>query len=363
MPFMQRVQFYGNKWVFSGINSAPAYTLQNFIDILYKKNNQFNQELLLIVNHIIHLVVEVSTKIVERVQYTNSVFEHHEESAIIFPQTAELNKLSQAIIFYENDFDGIFDDKFRKMVYYTKRGAEEFELEYDNCSFYYNPFLRIDSNRFMVLNPTMLVPFAIYNILRISTEYGCRNELVNLYNDKAWYECKQSLRTLDHKLLSLDALSVDLINSDYYKEGLFNVSNDGVLFVRYFCDNALDYNFSNMFAMNTIDVSMIENRWKEILNLEGVIKKDRFYQLTIVNSIGRGVLLPFSEESHHKNVTLSPFELYCVSINERNHPNFLMHYMESKQQLYASGIPPIAEINYLTMYVDNEYVIPNEQKK
>lgn len=78
------------------------YTLQNFIDILYKKNNQFNQELLLIVNHIIHLVVEVSTKIVERVQYTNSVFEHHEESAIIFPQTAELNKLSQAIIFYEN---------------------------------------------------------------------------------------------------------------------------------------------------------------------------------------------------------------------------------------------------------------------
>ena len=59
----------------------------------------------MIVNHIIHLVVEVSTKIVERVQYTNSVFEHHEESAIIFPQTAELNKLSQAIIFYENDFD------------------------------------------------------------------------------------------------------------------------------------------------------------------------------------------------------------------------------------------------------------------
>jgi len=355
MPFMQRVQFYGNKWVFSGINSALAYTLQNFIDILYKKSNHFNQEFLLVVNHIIHLVVEVSTKIVERIQYTNSVFEHHEESTIIIPQTSELNKLSQAIIFDENDFDGIFDDKFRKMVYYTKRGAEEFELEYDNCSFYYNPFLRIDSIRFMVLNPTMLVPYAIYNILRISTEYGCRNELVNLYNDKAWYECKQSLRTLDHKLLSSDALSVDLINSDYYKEGLFNVSNDGVLFVRYFCDNALNYNFSNMFAMNTIDVSMIENRWKEILNLEGVIKKDRFYQLTIVNSIGRGVLLPFSEESYHKNVTLSPFELYCVSINERNHPNFLMHYMESKQQLYASGIPPIAEINYLTMYVDNEY--------
>ena len=27
MPFIQRIQFYGNKWIFSGINSSPAFIL------------------------------------------------------------------------------------------------------------------------------------------------------------------------------------------------------------------------------------------------------------------------------------------------------------------------------------------------
>ena len=59
----------------------------------------------------------------------------------------------------------------------------------------------------------MLVSFAIYNILQISTEYGCRHELVDLYNDKTWYECKQSLKMLDHKKISAKALGIELIDT------------------------------------------------------------------------------------------------------------------------------------------------------
>lgn len=353
MPFMQRIQFYGNKWIFSGINTAPAYILQNFIDVLCRKSDAFNQNFILIANRIIHFILEVSTKISERVTYTKSVFNHHEKREMVYPQTTELNKLSQAIIFEENDFNGIFDDKFREIVYYTKDGTKDIELEYDSCSFYYKPFHKLEANRFVVLNPTMLVPFAIYSVLRISTEYGCRDKLVNLYNDKTWYECKKSLKTLDHKKLNAKALDIELIDTDYYKEAIFNAFNDGILFVRYYCDNAQNYDFSNMFAMATIDADSIKNRWKEIL--EGALKKDKFYQLTIINSLGRGVEVHLIEDSYPRNITLTPFELFCVSINERNHSNFLLHYMESKQLLRETKIPPIVEFNYLTLFSNNNY--------
>ena len=355
MPFMQRIQYYGNKWVFSGINSAPAYMLQNFIDVLHSRKDRFDPNFIIISDHIIHFILAVSTKIVEQVGYTKSVYTHHERREIVYPQATEHSRLSQAVIFEENEFDGIFDDRFREIVYYSKESTKDIELNYDSCTFYYRPFLKMEENKFLVLNPTMLVPFAIYNILQISTEYGCRHELVDLYNDKTWYECKQSLKMLDHKKINAKALGIELIDTNYYKEAIFNAFNDGVLFVRYFCDNARNYTFSNMFAFTTIEVDSIENRWKEVLELEGVLKKEKFYELTIINSLGRGVLLGFREEPCLHNITLSPFELFCISINERNHPNFLPYYMESRKKLNSGGIPSVAEINYVDMYVNNDY--------
>lgn len=353
MPFIQRVQFYGNKWIFSGINSSPAYILQNFIDVLYKNANDFDKDFIILSERIVHFVLEISTKIVDRIKYTNSVFEHHEKNDIVYPQSTEHNKLLQALVFTEEEFSSIFDNDFKELVYYTKDSAKDIVLDYNHATFYYKPFLKINSTQFAVLNPTMLVPFAIYNILKISTEYGCRDELANLYNEKTWYECQQSLKKLEHKKISAKELGIELIDYDYYKEALFNAWNDGILFVRYFCDNAHNYNFSNMFATTTIEVSTVEERWKKVL--DSAFKKDKFYQLTIINTLGRGVWLGFSRETHTNNMKLSPFELYCVSINECNQPNFLLHYMESKQILNKYNFSSIAEIDYITMFSENNY--------
>lgn len=355
MPFIQRVLFYGNKWIFSGTNYTPAYILQNIVDVLRSRANQFDNGFVIVANRIVHFVLDVSTRIVEKMNYDNSVFAHHETSEIVYPQSKEVNNLVQAIIFDEEDYDNIFDDELRKIVYYSKTQETDIELDYESCTFYYHPFLKIDANRFLVLNPSMLVPFAVYHILRIATEHGYRNDFVDLYNNKTWYECKQSLITLQHKKISGQALGIELLDTDFYKEAVFSAYNDGILFVRYFCDNAQNYNFSNMFATTTIDVDAVENRWKILLDLDGVIKKDKIYQLIIINSIGRGVRFGFREEVSQYHMTLSPFELFCISINERNHSDFLLHYMESKKRLYNSNITSIAEMNYLAIYTENQY--------
>jgi hypothetical protein len=33
--FIERVRYYGNYWIFPGINYAPAHTLQGFLNVLY----------------------------------------------------------------------------------------------------------------------------------------------------------------------------------------------------------------------------------------------------------------------------------------------------------------------------------------
>ena len=355
MPFIQRIKFYGNKWIFSGINSAPAYILQNFIDVLHKYEKRFDPNFILQVNQIIHFVLEISTQIVERVGYSSDVYEHHEKQEIVFLSQSELNKLSQAITFEETDFLNVMDDNFRCNIYFDKKRLMDIEKAEDNYAFYYCPFLKIDSNHFIVLNPSMLVPFTIYNILAISNDFGIKKEIVDLYNEKTWFECQRSLKNLGHKKIDSASLGLELINTDNYKETVYTAFNDGVLFVRLFCDNTDDYSFSNMFSTTSIPVEDIENRWKEIIDSNSIIKKEKFYQLTIINSLGRGVLLPFNQPTCPRNMVLTPFELSCIATNEQNHPNFIAHYIDSKQRLGKHTPLYAEEINYVALYVENEY--------
>lgn len=355
MPFIQRIQFYGNKWIFSGINASPAFILQNFIDVLHKYEKRFEPNFIIQVNRIIHFVLEISTQIVERIGYSKEVYEHHEKQEIVFLSQSELNKLSKAITFEETDFLDIFDDDFMQNVYFDKERLRGIASAEDNCTFYYSPFLKIDSNCFIVLNPSMLVPFAIYNILSLSNDFGIKKEIVDLYNEKTWFECRQSLKKLHHKKIDAASLGIELINTDNYKETIYTAFNDGLLFVRYFCDNAENYNFSNMFSETSISVENIENRWMDIKKTTTCVKEEKFYQLTILNSLGRCVLLPFNQPTCPKNMMLTPFELSCIAINERNHPNFIAYYIDSKQRLGKTTSLFVDEINYVALYAGNDY--------
>ena len=43
-PFIERIRYYGNYWIFPGINYAPAHTLQGFLNVLCLRGIQFNDD-------------------------------------------------------------------------------------------------------------------------------------------------------------------------------------------------------------------------------------------------------------------------------------------------------------------------------
>lgn len=355
MPFIQRVQYYGNKWIFSGINHSPAYILQNLINVLHNKRSDINQDFMIIIDHFIHFTLQVSTKIVERLKYTEDVFEHHEINKVIYPSSEEINKLTNSIVFDEDDFDGVFDDDFREIVYYNVGNKKKVSCEFDNFSFYYSPFLKLESNKFIVLNPTILVPFLIHRILYYADKFGVKDLVVDWYNNKTWYECKKSLEKLGHKKLLPSQFEFEPLNLDCYKEAIYSASNDGILFVRYFCDDTRDYDFSNMFTLKYLNVDFASNRLEDLIKSDKILKKQKIYQMIIINTIGRGLNILSDIKQYDKTVSLTPFELYCVAINETNHSNFILKYIDSKNKLLNSKPPFVDEINYICLFSDNEY--------
>ena len=84
MPFIQRIHFYGNRWVFSGINHSVALNLQNYLDVLFKQDHNFHPEFVRKASLFFELMLSISTKIVEDLNYSLDTLKHYEEKEIKF---------------------------------------------------------------------------------------------------------------------------------------------------------------------------------------------------------------------------------------------------------------------------------------
>ena len=59
-PFIDRVMFYNNYNIFTGINYIPGYILQAVINILYLSKNEFNAEFTKKMSILINFILEIS---------------------------------------------------------------------------------------------------------------------------------------------------------------------------------------------------------------------------------------------------------------------------------------------------------------
>ena len=57
--FIERVRYYGNYWIFPGINYSPAHTLQGFLDVLCLRNIQFDKKFTLKAHQLINFVLQI----------------------------------------------------------------------------------------------------------------------------------------------------------------------------------------------------------------------------------------------------------------------------------------------------------------
>ena len=356
MPYIYQVQFYGNHWIFSGINTNCGFILQNFLNVIFKLDNKLNLDYVCKCRDMATFILNTSTKIATNLGYDMDTLGHYSNKNIIFTDSSSMQILINSItINFSNLCDLLPQEDIDILFANFETKSISSDYNFNNYDFFYHPFLKIDDVHAVVLNPSMLSTFLIHYFLKTAKEYNIYNEVIRLYNSYVFNYCRQTLDSLGHKKIDETLLDIELSNSENYKELLLNVCNDGVLYVRFFCDDGIDYEPKNMFALHTINTCEIEKRWEYISSKLEKCAAHRIYQIILINTFGRGISFGFQQEQCSKSLVLSPFELMCVGINERLHKNFISRYVDSKMFCAEPVVDYDSDIYRIALYSKNNY--------
>ena len=352
-PFVQRIQFYGNRWVFNGCNKNAAYRLQMIINSIILFKNDFKSDFVNTVSKMLEILLDISNKIATVLQYGMHTLKHCENTDIVFPDSKSLNRLINAVTFNIDDYNGIIDEESFKELFASFNCLSDGTDE--NYYFYQHPFLKISSEQFICLNPSMIPTFAISFILKLSEKHGILQDIFAAYNSAVWKDCCRSIRILGHKKIKEKDFDISLIDQSDYKEIVLSGCNDRILVMLLLSDNGIDYNTSVLNDVTYYNSNMLNERIEYMTNkLSTRLSKDNIYFVIITSFLERGLNLGL-DSVPEKLVSMTSSQLQCVAINERNNNNFLLHYIEFKKDLSFMPSPYTNDYHVISLYTSNGY--------
>lgn len=357
--FIERVRYYGNYWIFPGINYSPAYSLQGFLDVLCLRDLPFDDDFAHKAHQLINFVLQISEIAAQTLGYNMNSIRHVEQSDIKLPDSKQFDRLKSCVYLKKSLIEALIDDK--DLCYRLFTDFNEGDLfrvitgEFQE--FFAHPFLRVNDEDIILLNPSVLVPFAIHHIVLLADDFECKDLLINSYNNEIWRGCKKDLRELGHRKIQESAYGIELINNQYRKEEILTVGNDKLLFVHFVCDAGDEYDSKAMFGRHEImaDIPAVHDRVKYFADKLPMAEENNFFQIVILNSFGRTVGCETTKEEEFYSIPLSPHELHCISVNERDRTEFIPRYIIAKRNLAMMPPPLMSELNSIEIYTSNDY--------
>lgn len=352
-PFVQRIRFYGNKIIFNGRNPDVGYRLQMLIDSVFLHSNEYDLSFKDDIRRMLEVLLDISTIISERLDIDAVESLHlYSNDKIIFLSSSDVDKYNSAIRFSINDFSPLIGKKIETL--FTDFGCCPSGLS-DNYSFYKHPFLKTSEDEFICLNPTMISAFAISYVLKLAKQYNILKTIFEKYNDTVWNDCRKSIRDLGHFKIKASDVGIELVNKSYYRDMIFTAYNDGALIFIMVSDDGNNYDVDSFYSSADYDCSLIKKRMSELTELLSAKSSfDKIYTVIITNSLERYIDTRI-DISTKKYAVMSPFQFKCVSINERQNNNFLVHYLDIKKELnFYEGLY-VNDYNYISFYASNRY--------
>jgi hypothetical protein len=333
-PYIDRILFYGNHLVLSGINSMSTYKLNIAIATLFKsdKVSEFVDNLENISRTLFENLV-VSTNICEKIESRKDSEGYHRK--IFVPSQKDLKNFEKLVVL---DTQSVY-------IKQLEINKDEYEtispLPNDYHIFIKKPYLNT-SEGIIVLDASSIANSLYFEI---TSDFGV--EFVKNFNSKVWKDIKLSLRNLGHHKVLDDSLGIELINTSSYKEGLFTVSNDRLLFVIFKSSNSIGI---------SEDIEILERI--STIN-EAYVRKNATNKKLLVLSIGYADIGSFginliTSEIDVPVAQLSPFELKAISVNEMDNL-FIPRFLETKDRLdNFNGINIYGDFNSMVLFSENQ---------
>jgi hypothetical protein len=231
--FVERVRYYGNYWIFPGINYSPAHTLQGFLDVLCLRNIQFDKKFTLKAHQLINFVLQISDLIAHLLGYGMDTLAHVELNSVKLPDSKQSDVLKNCVLLsYALIERLIADEEVRQCLFIDFKESDLSQaITGDFQEFFAHPFLKLDDETVLLLNPSILVPFAIHHLILFADSFGDKDLLIDSYNNEIWRGCKSDLREVGHKKILESEYGIELINNQHRKEVIMTVGNNKLLFV------------------------------------------------------------------------------------------------------------------------------------
>lgn len=359
-PFIERIRYYGNYWVFPGINYAPAHTLQGFINVLCLRDLQFNDNFTRKAHQLIKFVLYISNSTALELGYGLETINRVDQATVKIPDSNSFNQLTQCVRLPYSLIESMIEDEEVRQRLFIDFGSRNLSQATagDFQEFFAHPFLKVDQHTVIILDPSILVPFAIHHLILLADSYGQKELLINSYNNEIWSSCKKDLSELGHKKILESEYGIELINNQHYKEVILTVGNDKLLFVHFVCDPGTDYNSKSMFGSHMISANIpsVRDRVKYFAAKLPMAAENNIYQLIIMNSFGRTIGFETSNAESQYSILLSPYELHCISVNEHGREEFIPRYINAKKKLtMISSSTMVSELNSIEIYTNNDY--------
>lgn len=359
--FVQNIMFYGNYRVLNGIDQTPAYNLQHMISVLFAKGIEYPKEFLDATYILVNGMLEISEKIVGGILNTENNHDTDEEKSIMIPSAMELNKYTELVIINGTDFRKLFLNRIELLDLVTIEFGVQFEGDFDNKSFYTRPFLyNEEKDQYILLNAGLLPTAIVFWITCLAKKYGIFEEVLENYNDYIFHECQKYLCNLGHKKVLESQMSIDLFSSSGYKEYIASVQNNQLVIVQYLYDDGKNYNACTLHStiekkeFNDVVSKRLSYHYSKIIEY-GVEKEDIFV-IIIINSLGRGMAYGIKKYDYcYPPLRIHPFELMCISINEKAENVFIPRYLKAKNNLQTFETGILSELNQIEIYCNNNY--------
>lgn len=359
-PFIERIRYYGNYWIFPGINYSPAHTLQGFLDVLCLRDIEFNNDFVRKAHQLLNFVLYISDAAAKNLGYGMETIKHIEQATIRFPDSQLSNRLSNCVHIPYALIERLIDDEDVRQRIFIDFGNGDLSrvVSGEFQGFFAHPFLKVDEYTAVVLNPSILIPFVIHHLVLLADLYGEKELLIDSYNSEIWRGCKQDLKELGHKKVLESEYGIELIDNQQRKEMIMTVGNNKLLFVHFVCDSGVDYDEKSMFGLHMWDTNVptIYDRVKYFTAKLPMTSEHNIYQIIIINSFGRILGYETTKAEAQSSIPLSPYELHCISVNEHDREEFIPRYINAKKKIEVM-FPPIlvSELNSIEIYTSNDY--------
>lgn len=204
----------------------------------------------------------------------------------------------------------------------------------DNHILHHKPFLRY-GDKIIVTMPCNLLGTLRHSIIILAIEYGFIKELNSKFQETLWNTTVRYLSIMNIEQIKTQSQFLLKKSDSEYREGLFSIDSDKVMYVQLHTDNFADYDINVVYGMKDMLKSEFEKRALELKSRileehEGI--KTVFF-LLLLQPAGRAMSLGINQLADEIHLMMSLNDLEVVSLLEGGDPLHLYKYARAKKQL------------------------------